>query len=604
MWNSSHLHGPRRSHEQSHIDKTSRSSSPDDDSEPRRGTSSDATPRQTPASTRFLNATNDQDTNRNLLPPASTLISEKTEVFGSSRRLGFFADKLTSSLSGTAKDTSASLKNSLHPSLLLHPHSHSRAESGSTTTSALTPGSMSTSSILPTPKSHTSPSKASYRTYDSKLVSREMHRLGNLAHHPSALAPQLSSAPSVTALTLPPQGMSQVNVSSASMSDPWGALHVHVLPLFNGEPLSIPIEELNKLVKRHIQGVVSLSPPKALANLENDVSELIASGMVTLNSKLQGIDDEKLVARVVEIWGFFWDQVLTYLEGVLLPLQTDPVLLSLSRTPKSHRGTSPNRQNGNIVSVASVMNSPSSSQIDVRSVALKSFRDRVILPPFQRLFARLSLPNRQDSFQEAFSYQQPRLQQMLLVLSSQSRQLPVTFSLTIPTRQPTAGEAAINDLLRLVRNPHPQSDSVNQKFKNSPAFQARTPTFLSGGIPRDRRGRIAQKGKIPPALSHSQKSEDLFGEETPRKGPVSYVIEMEREREREMLEALRSPDIERVAARASIGGWGLGGGHEEKTRLGQEEEEDEPPSDWDQTQTVVERMVGINTHPESRRKLT
>jgi len=48
----------------------------------------------------------------------------------------------------------------------------------------------------------------------------------------------------------------------------------------------------------------------------------------------------------------------------------------------------------------------------------------------------------------------------------------------------------------------------------------------------------------------------------------------------------------------------LGGGHEEKARLGQEEEEDEPPSDWDQAQAVVERMVGINTHPDSRSKLT
>jgi hypothetical protein len=162
MWNPSHLHhSPRRSHEQSNIDlKTSRSSSPDDGSEPRRRTSSDATPRQTPASTRFLNASSDQDTSRSLLP--STLIPDKPEVSGSSRRLGFFADKLTSSLSGTAKDTSASLKNSLHPSLLLHPHSHSRAESGSSTSSILSPGTMSTSSNLPTPKSHTSPSKVSF----------------------------------------------------------------------------------------------------------------------------------------------------------------------------------------------------------------------------------------------------------------------------------------------------------------------------------------------------------------------------------------------------------------------------------------------------------
>ena len=161
MWNTSHLHSPRRSQEQSHVDKTSRSSSPDDGSEPRRRTSSDATPRQTPASSRFLNASSDQDTSRNFLPSSSSLFPDKHEVFGSSRRLGFFADKLTSSLSGTAKDTSASLKNSLHPSLLLHPHSHSRAESSSTTASVLSPGAMSTSSNLTTPKSHTSPSKVS-----------------------------------------------------------------------------------------------------------------------------------------------------------------------------------------------------------------------------------------------------------------------------------------------------------------------------------------------------------------------------------------------------------------------------------------------------------
>jgi hypothetical protein len=90
--------------------------------------------------------------------------------------------------------------------------------------------------------------KASYRTYDSKLVSREMHRLGNLAHHPSVITPQLSATPSVTTLTLPPPGMSQANVSSASMSDPWGALHVHVLPLFNGEPLSIPMYAILQLL--------------------------------------------------------------------------------------------------------------------------------------------------------------------------------------------------------------------------------------------------------------------------------------------------------------------------------------------------------------------
>jgi hypothetical protein len=67
-----------------------------------------------------------------------------------------------------------------------------------------------------------------------------MHRLGNLAHLPSALAPSISSAPSVSSLNLPAPG-SQVNLASSSTADPWKALHVHVLPLFNGEPLRIPM---------------------------------------------------------------------------------------------------------------------------------------------------------------------------------------------------------------------------------------------------------------------------------------------------------------------------------------------------------------------------
>jgi hypothetical protein len=133
---------------------------------------------------------------------------------------------------------------------------------------------------------------------------------------------------------VPPGNISQVNLAATSTSDPWGALHVHVLPLFNGEPLRIPMcaipyvhlstassdptfrEDLNSLVKRHIQTVVTSTPHRALNMLETDAAELIAAGMVTLNAKLMGIHESKLIARVVETWNFFWDQVLTYVEGV------------------------------------------------------------------------------------------------------------------------------------------------------------------------------------------------------------------------------------------------------------------------------------------------
>ena len=53
-----------------------------------------------------------------------------------------------------------------------------------------------------------------------------------------------------------------------------------------------------------------------MITLESETSELIGSGMDTLNGKLAGVEEEKLVGRVVELWGFFWDQVLPYVEGV------------------------------------------------------------------------------------------------------------------------------------------------------------------------------------------------------------------------------------------------------------------------------------------------
>jgi hypothetical protein len=61
---------------------------------------------------------------------------------------------------------------------------------------------------------------------------------------------------------------------------------------------------------------VSSSLSKAVATLEHDAAELIASGMITLNAKLAGAEDDSLIGRVVDVWTFFWDQVLTYVEGV------------------------------------------------------------------------------------------------------------------------------------------------------------------------------------------------------------------------------------------------------------------------------------------------
>jgi hypothetical protein len=136
---------------------------------------------------------------------------------------------------------------------------------------------------------------------------------------------------------------------------------------------------------------------------------------------------------------------------------------------------------------------------------------------------------------------QSGLDTRLLVLTSQQRSRPVTFSLTTPAPQPTAGEAAIADLLRIVRSPRAHFDARTQASKLGPLSPlSRAPSFLSGGLPRDRRGRIAhkQKGKDEVVLDGFGDSDNAVGDETPRNGP-SHMLEVEREREREFLEALR-----------------------------------------------------------------
>lgn len=52
--------------------------------------------------------------------------------------------------------------------------------------------------------------------------------------------------------------------------------------------------------------------------------------MDTLNGKLDGVEEDKLVGRVVELWGFFWDQVLPYVEGVRLSSCYSPLQLLMT----------------------------------------------------------------------------------------------------------------------------------------------------------------------------------------------------------------------------------------------------------------------------------
>ncbi|EXX69845.1 Bit61p [Rhizophagus irregularis DAOM 197198w] len=134
---------------------------------------------------------------------------------------------------------------------------------------------------------------------------------------------------------------------SGQQHDTWGSLAVKVLPLFNGEGLKLSIEDLNELVRRCIND-------RSIQLLYDGINELLESGMFTLNGKLVGVPDEKLVSRLVELWSFYFGTVIPYFEGVFLPLQIY---------------NSTTQQN----------------QLSIRRLVLKSFRDHVILPMGNRI---------------------------------------------------------------------------------------------------------------------------------------------------------------------------------------------------------------------------
>ncbi|KZT52758.1 HbrB-domain-containing protein [Calocera cornea HHB12733] len=404
-----------------------------------------------------------------------------------------------------------------------------------------------------------SPQK-SLRNYDTKHLRSELDRLGFLPHLPSSpqlglphshshhitiphLGAPLASSTSLAA-ALSPQPASQLpSLSSAhaqlaSQGEPWPLLHVHVLPLFNGEPLRCPIEDLNVLVRNHLHAAISRSPSKVMQMMEADLNELVSTGMVTLNAGLHALEGDKLLARLVDKWGFFYGQVLPYVEGVFLPFQTDPLLKGLRSSAKRVKD-----QTDEDTTISAPAN-----RVDVRMLVLHAFRDRVL----DGLYPKLLMHLRSRDFEKNAQWG-PKFQQMLLVL--------ISSSASQPNAAPTTAHLLLRAFSPSIRPLH------GQYAYQSPVS---LPSFSSASLsrPRDRRGRIAPKNYAE--SFQWREDDDSTGdgdvEETPRVGAFVVGSAM-------------------PMGLGVQGGWGLGLGAGDDGRLepvnsgGEEDDEDDTPQD-------------------------
>ncbi|TIA91903.1 hypothetical protein E3P81_01821 [Wallemia ichthyophaga] len=250
------------------------------------------------------------------------------------------------------------------------------------------------------------PSTHSHTIHHSPRVHRTFHKLasskpGNSSKY-NQTSPSFSHAPATSnsaafggsgnSSSTAKGGLGKDIASAIELhGDSWQAICVKVLPLFNGENMITSLEDLNALVIIHIRDTIARSKPsRVIESLSTDFNNLISIGMLTLRAKLvQHVDEstDRFATRTVEIWTFFFGQVLPLLEGVFLPYSTDTHIQALAKSSTANSAKTGDGSSHNLSyndeSTSKVALLP--SVMNVRKSVIKGFRDQLIIPLFGKL---------------------------------------------------------------------------------------------------------------------------------------------------------------------------------------------------------------------------
>lgn len=208
---------------------------------------------------------------------------------------------------------------------------------------------------VPHPHIHSKPSLAggpgSSYSGPSRGRSFDLLRLGNPAGDATGHPP---ISPSFFA-----NAGRSASFANLDVDDNWPLICARVLPLFNGEGLRQPIEDLNRLVSAHLRRIVERHEE---GHLLEDITELFETGIRSLDNNLAAMTDEKLITRLSEIWVFYFSTVLSHLEATFLPVTVELANNASPYLPES----------GN-------------ANMSIHSIACKSYRDILIIPLHTRL---------------------------------------------------------------------------------------------------------------------------------------------------------------------------------------------------------------------------
>lgn len=196
--------------------------------------------------------------------------------------------------------------------------------------------------------------------------------------------------------------LSVFGLNNMTPDDAWEFLKARLLAVFSDEHVPIAVEDLNKLVSIHVQRcVLKRDPSLIIGDLEN----LLHTGFTSLSHTLRGVNDERLVPNLVDMWMNVFGSILPFMQAVFLPLDQEfkgrGIVLKTPSMAAEFWGALPSPE-----SIGRLSSSPSSApedsrdevvageELEVRRMLLMSFRDHVILTRFELLkatFSRLSL---------------------------------------------------------------------------------------------------------------------------------------------------------------------------------------------------------------------
>jgi hypothetical protein len=219
---------------------------------------------------------------------------------------------------------------------------------------------------------------------------------------PSVEFPGPGSLPQVHGFGYEPLDGSKYGLTNMTADDAWPFLKAKLLLVFEGEDVKIPIEDMNRVVRLHIQYCIARRSPNIIVE---DLRELLQTGFSSIDQRLRRTPEDRLIPALVETWIYFFDKIMHYMMAALLPLDMEflgvgPLLskdeardfwggvvsaTTLAERPRTASGGYGTRAQPQPPPVA-----PISTVLEVRRITLIAFRDCVILPRYDLLKSMMS----------------------------------------------------------------------------------------------------------------------------------------------------------------------------------------------------------------------